>query len=167
MALSALVARAELMESPDWRSPAHTFTHGGNPLSCVGSLAAIDEFLAQDLTGRARRLGEKLRVELAGLAGEFEVIGDVRGRGLMFGLDIVTDLDSKRRHRDLAKKICFRAWEKGLVLTFLNGNVLRITPALNIPEELLWRGVGIIRESIRDALAGKVPDDVLKVAVGR
>ena len=165
--ISALVAPADMLADDDWRSPAHTFTHGGNPLSCVAALATIEAVLAEDLTARASRLGEQLGDELAKLAGEFEIVGDVRGRGLMYGIDIVSDPHTRARGGDLVKKICFRAWENGLILTFLAGSVLRITPALNIPEDALWRGLEIIRDSIKDVLAGKVSDDVLDFAVGR
>lgn len=167
MPVSALVARAEIMEAPDWKPPAHTFTHGGNPPACVAALAVIQQILAEDLVDRSRVLGDQLKTELHKIADEFEIIGDVRGSGLMVGVDIVSDRDSKTRGFDLAKKICFRCWEKGLILTFLNGNVLRFTPALNIPEDLLWRGLEILQESIKDVLDGKVGDEVLTIAVGR
>ncbi len=167
MAISALVSKAEIMESPDWSPPAHTFTHGGNPLSCVGALATIDGILQDDLPRRAAVLGKKLAAELNKMAEDFEIIGEIRGKGLMYGIDIVTDRKTKTRGLDYAKKICFRAWEKGMILTFLNGNVLRITPALNIPEELLWKGLGIIRECIKDVMDGKVSDLVLSIAKGR
>lgn len=97
------------------------------------------------------------------LKDRYEVVGDVRGLGLMLGVDIVKDKKSKQPDRTLSLKIIWRAWEKGLIMMTYGkyGNVLRIAPPLTIPYEDLDRAVEIIDESIKEALEGKVPDEVV------
>ena len=82
---------------------------------------------------------------------------------MLIGVDIVKE-GTREPDRSLAQKISWRAWEKGLIMiTFgKHGNVLRIAPPLNIPQEDLDKGVEIIEESIKDAVEGKIPDEVLK-----
>jgi 4-aminobutyrate aminotransferase len=101
------------------------------------------------------------------MCSKYPIIGDVRGLGLLIGIDIVKP-GTKEPDKNTAQKICWRAWEQGLILiTFgKHGNVLRIAPPLNISNEQLDAGITIIEESIQDVLAGKVSDDVLKFLRG-
>lgn len=81
---------------------------------------------------------------------EHELIGDVRGLGLMLGVDLVKDRETKERAYDEAKKVVWRAYELGLILAFLQGNVLRIQPPLTIEEELLEDGLNRLEQAIAE-----------------
>jgi 4-aminobutyrate aminotransferase len=100
------------------------------------------------------------------MSNRFEFIGDVRGVGLSIGVDLVTDRNAKERHRAAAAKICHRAWEKGLLLSFFSGSVLRIQPPLVITREEMDKSLDIIEESMDDFAKGRIPDSVLETVKG-
>ncbi|MDR2528167.1 MAG: aminotransferase class III-fold pyridoxal phosphate-dependent enzyme, partial [Synergistaceae bacterium] len=131
--LSGVAARAELIETLE--APVHLFTMGGNPVCCAAALASIEVIREENLLPHAAELGEYVRERLRSMAGRFEFIGDVRGIGLSIGVDLVVDRDTKERHRAAAAKICHRAWEKGLLLSFVSGSVLRVQPPLVITQK--------------------------------
>lgn len=97
---------------------------------------------------------------------EHELIGDVRGLGLMLGVNLVKDRETKERAYDEAKKVVWRAYELGLILAFLQGNVLRIQPPLTIEEELLEDGLNRLEQAIAAVENGKVSDNVLSKMQG-
>ena len=159
MPISALVARDDLMSH--WGPPGHVFCTGQNPICCAAALAAIGVIETEGLLSRAQETGEYLATELRGMQERFEVIGDVRGKGLMLGVDLVVDRRTRERARAVTAKVSWRCWEKGLFLTFFSGSVLRICPPLVITRSQADRALVILEESLSDVLAGKVPDSVL------
>ncbi len=163
--MAAIIARAELMER--WTAPAHLFTTEANPVACAAALAVLDIIEEENLPERARRLGEKALQRFREMMESYELIGDVRGRGLLIGVDLVKSHKTREPARAEAMKVCWRAWEKGLVMISFGrfGNVLRIAPPLTITEEELMEGLDIVEESIRDVSEGRVPDSVLEKMV--
>jgi 4-aminobutyrate aminotransferase len=159
MPISALAAREELMSH--WQSPGHVFCTGQNPVCCAAAVATIQIIGEENLLSRADTLGDYLKSQLFELRERYEVIGDVRGRGLMLGVDLVLDRNTKERARAVAAKVSWRCWEKGLFMTFFSGSVLRICPPLVISKEQVNKALNILDESLSDVLAGKVPDSVL------
>lgn len=161
MPISAVVGRAEILDA----APPQTFfaTSAAHALSCVAATATVNYILRNRLWERAERLGRIAMKRLEELKEKYEVIGDVRGLGLMIGVDVVKDKASKTPDRKTALKIIWRAFEKGLIMMTYGkyGNVLRIAPPLIISEEDLLRGLDIIEEAVRDVLSGRVPDEVL------
>ncbi|MEM2040120.1 MAG: aminotransferase class III-fold pyridoxal phosphate-dependent enzyme, partial [Zestosphaera sp.] len=107
------------------------------------------------------KLGEIVLRRLSKLRDECSIVGDVRGKGLMIGLELVKDKESKARGLEEAKKVVWRAYELGLFIMFLSGNVLRIQPPLTIEEEVLEEGLSILERSIREVEEGKVGDEAL------
>jgi len=166
MPISAVVGRAEVMESVP--PPLFFFTHAGHAVSAVAAIETIKIVKEEKLIERARELGKYAMKRFRELQEKYDVIGDVRGKGLLIGVDLVEDRKSKKPYRKLALKTCWRAWEKGLILATFgkHGNVLRIAPPLTITKEELDKGIDIIEESLRDALAGRVPDEVLNYLAG-
>ncbi|MEM1697634.1 MAG: aspartate aminotransferase family protein [Thermosphaera sp.] len=166
MPISATVGKAEIMDSVP--PPLFVFTHLGHAVCARAAIATIEVIRKENLVQRAAELGEYAMKRLREMAEKIPVIGDVRGKGLMIGVDIVKDIKNKEPDRKTALKICWRSWEKGLIMiTFgKHGNVLRIAPPLNISKEDLDKGLDIIEESIKDVLAGKVSDDVLRYLRG-
>lgn len=166
MPISATIGKAEIMESVP--PPLFVFTHCGHAVNARSALATIEVVEEERLLDRASRLGKRALEEFSKMKEEFEFIGDVRGVAFLIGIDIVRDRETKEPDRNTALKICWRAWEKGLILVTFGkgGNVLRIAPPLNIKEEELDKALDIIRSSMEDVSKGKVSDDVLRFLRG-
>jgi 4-aminobutyrate aminotransferase len=164
MPLSALVAKKEIMQA--WGPPAHLFTTGGNPVSCAASLANIAVIEEEGLLQRAETLGNYAMQRFKELQTRYDLIGDVRGIGLSIGVDLVKDRETRERAYNEAAKICYRTWEKGLLLSFFSGSVLRIQPPLVMTDEEMERGLVIIEEAMADLVDGKISDEVLDTVKG-
>jgi 4-aminobutyrate aminotransferase len=157
--LSALVARSEILSS--WEPPAHTFSSGANLISCAAALATIRVIEEEGLVERARTLGSHLRKELDELATRHDLIGDIRGEGLMLGVEIVSSRTERTADPLATAKIAWRCWELGLLITFLRGNVLRLVPSLVITKDQLETAVSILDGAITDVEEGRVTDDAV------
>jgi len=122
----------------------------------------------EKLIDRANEIGKYVMTRFEEIKNKYEIIGDVRGKGLMIGVDIVKTKKNKEPDKATAQKIIWRAWEKGLILATIGryGNVLRIAPPLNISREDLDASINIIEESLRDTINGKVPDEVSEFLSG-
>ncbi|MDR2176037.1 MAG: aspartate aminotransferase family protein [Synergistaceae bacterium] len=162
--LSGVVARAELMEVLE--APVHGFTIAGNPVCCAASLATIEVIREENLLSHAAELGEHTHERFRAMQKKFDFIGDVRGIGLSVGVDLVVDRETRERHRAAAAKICYRAWEKGLLLSFFSGSVLRIQPPLVITKEEMDKALDIIEESMEEFSKDQIPDSVLDTVKG-
>lgn len=164
MPLSAIVAREEIMQS--WEAPVHVFTTAGSPTSCSAAIATIEVIEQEGLIERARILGEYVKERFEMMKEKYELIGDVRGLGLSIGVDLVKDRNTKEKAKEAAAKICYRCWEKGIILTFFATNVLRVQPPLIITREQMDRAIDIVEEAIVDYVDGKISDEVLETAKG-
>jgi len=164
MPLSAIVAKKEIMNS--WNPLAHSFTMGGNLVSNAAALATIAVIKEEKLIEKSKEMGDYIQNRLHELKKEHELIGDVRGRGLLIGVDLVTDGETKERAVKEAAKICWRCWERGLILTFFSKSVLRIAPPLVITKKEVDNALDIIEKSIKDLEEGKISDQVLKNICG-
>jgi 4-aminobutyrate aminotransferase len=131
MPLSATIARASLM---DWKPGAHASTFGGNPVSVAAALATMD-LLETQYIENARRVGGFLLGRMSDWPARHRIVGDVRGKGLMIGVEIVRDQKTKERAGDLREAIVDLAFEKGLLLLGAGENTIRIAPPLVIDEE--------------------------------
>ncbi|KPU63896.1 4-aminobutyrate aminotransferase [Thermococcus sp. EP1] len=162
--VSAVIGKAEIMDSLP--TLGHAFTLSGNPLISRAALAVIEEIEEKDLLKRAEKLGDYIMRRLNKMKEEHQLIGDVRGKGLMIGIDLVKNRETKERAYDEAKKIVWRAYELGLIIAFLQGNVLRIQPPLTIEEEILEEGLNRLEQAITDVEEGKVGDKALENVQG-
>jgi 4-aminobutyrate aminotransferase len=131
MPLSATIARASLM---DWKPGAHASTFGGNPVSIAAALATMD-LLDTQYIENARRVGEFMMRQMSAWPARHHIVGDVRGKGLMVGVEIVRDQKTKERVGEWREAIVDRAFEKGLLLLGAGENTVRIAPPLVIDEE--------------------------------
>jgi 4-aminobutyrate aminotransferase len=166
MPISAVIGRADVMDS--YPEVGFAYTLAGHALSAVAALATIRVIERENLVERARELGDYIVKHLRELREHYEIIGDVRGRGLLIGVEVVRDKSKKTPDKSLALKIVWRAWERGLILLTVGryGNVIRIAPPLNTPREVVNRALEVIEESIRDVVEGRVPDSVLEYMRG-
>ncbi len=148
MPLGAIIARDEIMS---WPPGAHASTFGGNPLSCAAALATLD-LLESGLVEMSAESGAYLKARLREMADQYPQIGDVRGKGLMVGAELVKDRVSKEPDpvlRNLIVEVCY---EHGLLMLGCGANSLRFIPALNIPRELLDEGLDLFERSLAEAL---------------
>jgi 4-aminobutyrate aminotransferase/(S)-3-amino-2-methylpropionate transaminase len=146
MPLAAVTGRAEVMDSVHASGLGGTF--GGNPVACAGALGAMETMEAEDLAGRARRIGEIMLPRLHKLADAHPVIADVRGRGAMLAIELAVP-GSLEPDAATTGKIAKACHGDGLVVltcgTF--GNVLRFLPPLVIGEDLLDEGLSILEDA--------------------
>ncbi len=164
MPLSAIVGRKEIMQSLE--SPAHAFTTAANPVCCCAALGTIDVISKKGFLQHVNEIGNLVKEYFEKMKDKYEIIGDVRGLGLSIGVELIEDRIKKEKNTKATSKICYRCYEKGVVLISLNGNVLRIQPPLNITKEEMFKALKIIQSSMDDYLAGKIPDDVLMLVKG-
>ena len=146
MPLSAVVGKAEIMDSAHASGLGGTYS--GNPVACSAALAVLDVYEEEDLVNRAAALGGKLRRHFDALQKEFEIIGDVRGKGPMLALELVRKRETKEPAADETKAIVNYCFEKGLILLSCGtyGNVIRTLMPLVITDEQLDRGISIMRD---------------------
>ncbi|WP_392544323.1 4-aminobutyrate--2-oxoglutarate transaminase [Oryzobacter telluris] len=152
MPLAAVTGRAELMDAV--HAGGLGGTYGGNPVACAAALAAIESMEEDDLRSRAREIGEVLTDRLGRLAEKYEEIGDVRGRGAMIAMELVTDADTKEPAAALTSAVNKGCHERGLVTLTCGtyGNVFRFLPPLSISDELLHEGLDVLEESFTAAV---------------
>ncbi|MBN2008402.1 aspartate aminotransferase family protein, partial [candidate division KSB1 bacterium] len=127
-------------------------TTGGNPLSCIGALAVLDIMKEEKLPENSNRMGKYLFERLAELKKKYSFIGDVRGKGLVIGLEITAGDADKTPSNELMRKIIFTAAEYGMLLgsVGLYRNVIRIAPPLVINKEELDHAIDILEMSMNE-----------------
>ena len=145
--IGAVVARAEVLDSVQRGGLGGTF--GGNPLSCVVALKAIDGALKS--LDSATKLGSILKKRLDEMFRKFDIIGDVRGIGLMAGVELVRDRKTKEPANDEELRILKQCHKNGLIIMGAGPykNVIRFLPPLNIGEDLLNKGLDIFEDAVR------------------
>jgi 4-aminobutyrate aminotransferase len=147
MPLGALVARSSVMT---WKPGSHGTTFGGNPVCLAAALATMD-LIETQYKENARRMGEYLFKRMANWTDKFKIVGDVRGRGLMIGVEIVRDQRTKEKASDLRNAIVDSAFHNGLLILGAGSNSLRLSPPLMIDEEQADFAVRTLEECIRQA----------------
>jgi len=135
-----------------WSPGAHANTYGGNPLCCAAALATLD-LVKNGYADNAQRVGLRMMEQLAKLATRFDVIGDIRGRGLMIGVEFVTDRTTKAPAKAFATKLVHRAFQNGLLLLECGASGIRLIPPLMIDETLADEGMRLLEKSMQEALA--------------
>jgi 4-aminobutyrate aminotransferase len=133
----------------DWEAGSHASTFGGNPVSCQVALTTI-QLLEEELMANAEAQGERLMKELWELQNSHECMGDVRGKGLMVGVEMVKDRETKERATEWRNEIIKRAFQKGLLLLGCGENTIRFSPALTVTEEEVDLCLSIFEETVRE-----------------
>ena len=144
--LGATVSRARYM---DWEGGSHASTFGGNPVACAASLAVIDVIKKEKLLENAAKQGGYIMKWLNDLQEECKIIGDVRGKGLMIGAEIIEDEETKKPATDETKEVMMRCWKRGIALITCGASTIRIAPPLTITRELVDSGLEIIGDVIK------------------
>jgi 4-aminobutyrate aminotransferase len=149
--VAAVVARDELDVGADWAF-GH-YTHEKNPLMARAGLTTLEIIEDEGLVERSARLGDVALERGRALAARFEAIGDVRGRGLMLGIELVSRQDGRSPDPGLAEAVLYGALRRGLSFKTTMGNVLTLAPPLVIGEEQLDLAFDLLEESLADALS--------------
>jgi 4-aminobutyrate aminotransferase len=131
MPLGALITKAEVM---DWKPGAHASTFGGNPVAVAAALATL-ELLERQFIANAARMGDFIFHQLLDWRERHKTVGDVRGKGLMIGIEFVRNQKTKEKAPELRDRIIDLAFEKGLLLLGAGENSIRLAPPLIIDEE--------------------------------
>jgi 4-aminobutyrate aminotransferase len=142
--LGVTVARAEMMA---WPPGAHASTFGGNPVSCAAALVTID-LIQQSLMANAEAVGAHLLGRLRALADRHPLIGDVRGQGLMIGIELVTDRHTKERAAAARDRLVEACFTRGLLVLGAGRNTMRLCPPLVLTREEADTAVDIIDQSL-------------------
>jgi 4-aminobutyrate aminotransferase len=131
MPLGVMVARADVM---DWPQGAHASTFGGNPVACAAALETI-RLLEEKYIANAARMGEYIFAKLADWKERHSIVGDIRGKGLMIGIEMVKNQESKEPNPEARNKVVQAAFKKGLLILGCGENSFRLMPPLIIERE--------------------------------
>jgi 4-aminobutyrate aminotransferase-like enzyme len=146
--MAAVAARDDLLAR--WGPDAHSSTFGGNPLACAAASAVLDVFEAEGLVARSSWLGSLVGEHLAEIA-DLGIVGDIRGRGAFWGVELVADKGTHRPNPAAAVAVRKKLWEAG-ILTLgggLHSNVVRLLPALTIGLEELHHALHVFTDIVK------------------
>lgn len=145
--LAAMITRDEFDVAAD-RSIGH-YTHEKNPVLCAAALATLRYIEENDLLAHTQRLGEHALARMRKMQERHSLIGDVRGLGLMLGIELVRDRATKEPAIDEGEQVMYNALERGLSFKLTRGNIITLIPPLTITQEELDRALDIVDESLR------------------
>jgi 4-aminobutyrate aminotransferase len=145
--IGAAVAKASIM---DWTAGSHASTFGGNPVSCAAALAVIDFIKDKRLLDNANKQGDYLKKRLEDFAETNGIVGDVRGKGLMIGVELVEDKETRKPAAKKASEVMLRSWKRGVAVVTCGVSTLRIVPPLTIQPDLLDSALAIIEDTITE-----------------
>jgi len=148
--IGATVARRRHMEQ--WKRGAHGNTYGGNPLCCAAALATLD-LVEREYAANAASVGEYFIARLRELKERYPCIGYVRGKGLMIGMELVTDRTSKAPARALCDAVLTRAYHQGLLLLACGQSTVRFIPPLMINRGHVDEAMKMLEAALKEALA--------------
>jgi 4-aminobutyrate aminotransferase len=146
MPLSAVIARESVM---DWKPGAHASTFGGNPVCIAASLATL-HLLESKYMENARRVGEFIMKRTANWTQTFKNVGEVRGRGLMIGIELVKDQKTKEKAPEMRNRVIQAAYRKGLLILGSGDTTVRFCPPLVVDEEQADFAVKTLEECFRE-----------------
>jgi 4-aminobutyrate aminotransferase len=144
--IGACIADARIMT---WVPGSHASTFGGNPVAAAAGLAVIDYIKRNDLLGNARKQGEYMLRVFNEWKKKYEIIGDVRGKGLMIGIEVVQDKKSKKPAPEFAGEIVSKTWRRGVLLITAGKSTIRIAPPLTISRDLVDEALSVLEDSIK------------------
>ncbi|MBN2313818.1 MAG: aspartate aminotransferase family protein [Sedimentisphaerales bacterium] len=146
--LAALIAREDFDVAPD-RALGH-YTHEKNPVACAAALATIHCIEEDHLLANAEKMGCYALNRLGGMMQRYQLIGAVRGLGLLMGIELVKDQQTKEPATEEAERLMYDAMSKGLSFKVTMGNIITLTPPLTITESQMDRALNILNECLEN-----------------
>jgi len=143
--LSATIANAEIM---NWPPGSHASTFGGNPVAVAASIATI-ELLESTLLDNAAQMGAYMRARMDAWPSRFAKVGDVRGLGLMIGIELVRDKETKEKAAEERDRVIQMAFRRGLLILGAGDNVIRLSPPLTINRDQADFAMDVLEECIQ------------------
>ena len=150
--IGAVVAKRRVIEQ--WKRGAHGNTYGGNPVTCAAAIATLD-LVQREYAANAARTGTHFMQRLHGLARDYPCIGEVRGKGLMIGMELIEADAERTPARALCEALVTRAYHNGLLLLSCGTSTVRFMPPLSVSEDEIDEAVALLRMSLDGALAGR------------
>jgi 4-aminobutyrate aminotransferase len=144
--LGGIIASAEIMDS--WVPGQHASTFGANPVAVEAALATLEVISSEKLVENAVKMGGVAMKRLEEMKEKYEVVGDVRGKGLFIGVEIVKNKKSKERGVREAQAVVRECFKDGLILILAGTNTLRVVPPLNVAREELEEGLDVMEGAI-------------------
>lgn len=145
--IGGIIARKDVMT---WKAGSHGSTFGGNPIAAIAALATLETIEQEGILGQAFESGARIMSSLNAMASDHQSIGDIRGRGLMLGIEFVKNRDTKERATELRNMVVQKAFESGLLLLPCGPNSIRMTPPLNIDEQLIDEGLEVFEHVLSE-----------------
>lgn len=149
--IGMVVAKRSIMQR--WTRGAHGNTFGGNPLCCAAALATLD-LVEREYCANAAAVGAYFIAQLERFAEKFQVVGQVRGKGLMIGMELVKDRATRVPAKALCDALITRAYHNGLILLSCGQSTVRFMPPLLIGKADVDEALGLLEWSLVEALAG-------------
>jgi 4-aminobutyrate aminotransferase / (S)-3-amino-2-methylpropionate transaminase / 5-aminovalerate transaminase len=152
--ISGVVGNAEVVQAKPWSNPSgSSSSYGGNPLAAAAALATLRTLQRENVLANVRSVGAAMLAELHTWPDSLRWVGDVRGEGLLLGVELVADRKTKE---PLAKSICDEIFQEGLrrgLLSMSYTHAIRLQPALTIEKDVALAGLRVLRESIAQVAA--------------
>ena len=152
MPLGVMASRANIQ---DWKPGSHASTFGGNPVSCAAALAVLDIIKTENLLENAQKQGKLIKDRLNEMKEEHPMIGDVRGKGLMVGVELVKDKTTKEYAQKETGEVMMECFRNGLAIVNCGINVIRWMPPLTITSDLVEPALEIFEKSLTKIEKGK------------
>lgn len=147
MPIGATISRTEIM---DWEGGSHANTLGGNPVACMAGLQVIEIIKEEKLLENATRQGAYVMKRLKEMQQKYQIIGDVRGKGLMIGVEFVKDRETKEPAPDETLDIVNKCFKRGLAIITAGKSTIRIVPPLIITKDLIDAGLDVFEGAVKD-----------------
>jgi len=148
--IGAIVAKKRIMQQ--WQRGAHGNTYGGNPISCAAALATLD-LVSREYRDNAARVGQHFMARLRELARDYPCIGEVRGRGLMIGMELIEPNEERTPAKALCDAVVTRAYYNGMLLLSCGVSTVRFMPPLSTTTAEVDEAMTLLRASLDEALA--------------
>jgi 4-aminobutyrate aminotransferase len=145
MPLGVVISKAEVM---DWVPGSHASTFGGNPVCIAAALATLDVIEKEHLLRNAQEVGDHMLRRMAEWPKKHKMVGDVRGRGLMVGVEIVQDQKTREHAHDERDRIVELAFERGILFLGCGPSTVRISPPLVVTKDEADVAIDVLEESI-------------------
>jgi 4-aminobutyrate aminotransferase len=145
MPLGVVISKAEVM---DWVPGSHASTFGGNPVCIAAALATLDVIEKEGLLAHSNEVGNHMMKRMADWPKKHRMVGDVRGRGLMIGVEIVNDKQTREYAHDERDRIVELAFERGILFLGCGPSTVRISPPLVVSQDEADAAIDVLEECI-------------------